>query len=78
MWCLLLLCMMAADPDNWWVHYGDPTLDMLVNKALSSNLDIKVAAQRVAQARALTGEAKSALQPSINLNAGAQKLRGGY
>ena len=75
---LLLLCMMAADPDSWWVAYGDPVLDGLVKRALSNNLDIMAAAQSVEQARALTGETKSALQPSINLNAGAQRLRGGY
>jgi multidrug efflux system outer membrane protein len=78
MWFLLLLCMMAPDPDGWWAAYGDPALDGLVNRALSNNLDIKAAAQRVEQARALTGEAKSVLLPSVNLNAGAQRLRGGY
>ena len=69
---------MASGPDSRWVAYGDPVLDGLVKRALSNNLDIKAAAQRVEQARALTGEAKGALQPSINLNAGALRLRGGY
>ncbi|MDM7996436.1 MAG: efflux transporter outer membrane subunit [Acidobacteriota bacterium] len=75
---LLLFCMLVAGPDNWWAHYGDPTLDTLVQTALSRNLEIRIAEQRIEQARALTGEAKSALQPSLNLNAGAQRIRGGY
>ena len=78
MWPLLVFCMLVAEPGGWWENYGDPTLDRLIKKALSSNLDIKTAAQRVEEARALAMESKSALKPAINLNAGAQQLRGGY
>ncbi|MBE9528392.1 MAG: efflux transporter outer membrane subunit, partial [Proteobacteria bacterium] len=38
---------------EWWQHFNDPVLDRLMDRALTSNIDIKVAAQRVKKARAL-------------------------
>lgn len=39
-------------PDPWWKIFADPTLDQLVDEALTHNTDVTVAAARVAQARA--------------------------
>jgi len=75
---ILLLCTIVADPSTWWDTYGDPVLTNLVQRASQQNLDVKSALARVAESRALTRQAKSALAPSINLNASAQQLRGGY
>ncbi|MCX6611348.1 MAG: efflux transporter outer membrane subunit, partial [Acidobacteria bacterium] len=63
---------------SWWTSYGDPVLNQIVEKALSKNLDLESAAQRIAEARALTGEAKSKLGPTINATSSAQRLRGGF
>lgn len=75
---ILLLCTAVADPSTWWDTYGDPVLTSLVQRASQQNLDVKSALARVAESRALTRQAKSALAPSINLNASAQQLRGGF
>ena len=75
---ILLLCTIVADPSTWWDTYGDPVLTNLVQRASQQNLDVKSALARVAESRALNRQAKSALAPSINLNASAQQLRGGY
>jgi multidrug efflux system outer membrane protein len=72
---VLLLCLFNQ---SWWTGYGDPELDRIVNKAIESNLDLQSAAQRIAEARALTGESKSKLGPTINATASAQQLRGGF
>ena len=41
----------------WWEQFGDPVLDGLVERALASDLDLKIAAARVSEARALLGRA---------------------
>ncbi len=78
MFSILLLCTFVADPASWWQSYGDPVLTDLVERATQQNLDVKSALARVAEARALTRQSKSALAPSINANASAQQLRGGF
>jgi multidrug efflux system outer membrane protein len=39
-------------PDPWWTIFHDPTLDKLVEEALAHNTDVRIAAGRVAEARA--------------------------
>lgn len=71
----ILLCVLATD---WWTNYRDPELNRIVERALANNLDLKLATQRIAEARALTRTAKSKLGPSINAASSAQRLRGGF
>src|SRR5262245_19495734 len=40
---------------SWWRTFGDPELDLLVERAFQSNLDLEQAAERVRQARAARG-----------------------
>lgn len=75
---VLFLCTLVADPSQWWDTYGDPVLTSLVKRAEQANLDVRKALARVAEARALAGQARSALAPSIHGNASAQQLRGGF
>lgn len=75
---ILFLCTLIADPSQWWDTYGDPVLTSLVKRAEQANLDIRKALARVTEARALAGQAKSALAPSIQWDAAAQQLRGGF
>ncbi len=72
----LMLTLLSISP--WWSVYGDPQLDALVERGLAANLDVKLAAARVAEARALTGEARSKLLPAVNLTSSAGRLRGGF
>lgn len=75
---ILLLCTLAADPATWWHTYGDPVLADLIQRASKQNPDIRSALARVAEARALARQARSALAPSIQANTSAQQLRGGF
>lgn len=50
---------------TWWHVYGDAQLDALVEKALADSPRLAVAADRIAQARAATGSARAALQPTV-------------
>ena len=75
---ILLLAFLAADSSNWWANYGDSELNRIIDKVLVSNMDLQVATERIAEARALSGGAKSKLGPSINANSSAQRLRGGF
>src|SRR5690606_29079235 len=43
---------------EWWRQFGDPVLDSLVERALTSNLDVRIAAARLDEARALAGAAR--------------------
>jgi NodT family efflux transporter outer membrane factor (OMF) lipoprotein len=76
---LLLLSALALQPPaNWWTVYGDPELNRLVERALANNLDLATATQRIAEARAFTGQSKARLAPEVNATGSAQRLRGGF
>jgi NodT family efflux transporter outer membrane factor (OMF) lipoprotein len=77
-WNVLFLCLLAADPAAWWESYGDSTLTTLVVRALEHNADVRIAGARLAEARAASGDARSALLPAVNFNASAQQIRGGF
>ena len=55
----------AAD---WWTTLDDPTLNGLIEKALITNTDLRVALANVAVARAFLVEAETGLQPTVDLN----------
>jgi len=50
---------------EWWTSFQDAELTQLVQRAVASNLDLKLAAARVEEARAVRGIEKSALYPSV-------------
>jgi len=56
----------AEASDRWWEAFDDPELNNLVAEALGENLDVKMAAARLAQARALAGVSRAALSPSVD------------
>ena len=51
--------------DAWWKSFHDPELDSLVARAVVANLDLRVAAGRVEEARANRGADRSAALPQI-------------
>ncbi|MGI4856127.1 MAG: efflux transporter outer membrane subunit [Janthinobacterium lividum] len=59
----------AAVPDYWWHLYDDPALDALVNEALKSNNDLRVAAGNLERANAVLGVAEA--QGGFSANASA-------
>jgi NodT family efflux transporter outer membrane factor (OMF) lipoprotein len=46
-----------AVPPNWWRLYDDPVLDDLIQRALASNTDLRVAAANLARSREAVGVA---------------------
>lgn len=61
----------APAVDTWWNLYDDPKLGRLIQDALHDNLDLKAAAARVAQARAVLDARKRARLPTTRVTAGA-------
>ena len=55
---------------KWWQIFDDPALQALIRQAIASNLDLKVAAARVEEARARAGISKSFLYPQVDGIAG--------
>jgi multidrug efflux system outer membrane protein len=60
---------------GWWRSFGDPELDRLVDEAVRNNLDLKQAAARVAESRALLVQAGAAGQPRVTADGSAQRAR---
>ncbi len=65
-----------ADPAAWWTRFDDPALTRLVEEAAAGNLDVAVAASRLAQAREALVQARSGRLPT--LTAGASAGRSGF
>jgi outer membrane protein, multidrug efflux system len=60
---------------GWWQVYQDPTLLALIRQALADNFDVRIAAERVEQARAELGEAHMQQLPTVSAQFGAQRAR---
>ena len=60
---------------SWWDVYRDPTLRDLLKTAVDQNRDIKIAAARVAEARAQAAIAHVAQLPQVNAEFNAQRGR---
>lgn len=54
-----------AQADKWWRGFNDPILDQLIGEAIASNLDLKLALERVKDARALRTATIAAGLPSV-------------
>jgi len=52
---------------DWWRLFDDPTLNTLVEEALTANQDLKAAMARVAQARASARSVKSSFYPVVTM-----------
>ncbi|HSH70020.1 MAG TPA: efflux transporter outer membrane subunit [Deferrisomatales bacterium] len=65
----------AVLAEGWWRRFGDPALDALVEEAVRGNLDLRQAATRVAEARALLVQAGAADRPAVTAGASAQRAR---
>ncbi len=64
-----------AVPANWWRLYDDPVLDGLVQQALGSNTDLRVAAANLARSRAALDVANAQGGFGGNFEGGAQRAQ---
>src|SRR5262250_1430433 len=60
---------------GWWTSFQDAELTQLVQRAVANNLDLKLAAARVEEARAVRGIEKSALYPSLGASTSVTRER---
>jgi len=64
-----------APTQEWWTSFQDAELTQLVQRAIANNLDLKLAAARVEEARAVRGIEKSALYPSLGASTSVTRER---
>lgn len=64
-----------ADLTRWWSTLGDPELERLVDTALTQNLDIRQAAARIDEARALRDRAAGQQLPTVSVGASVNRRR---
>ncbi|WP_432741329.1 efflux transporter outer membrane subunit [Methylobacter sp. G7] len=55
-----------AQAEQWWKTFNDPVLDQLIGDAIISNLDLKLALERVKDARVLRSATIAAGLPSLD------------
>ena len=58
---------------NWWTVFGDQTLSTLVETAVSTNLDLKLAEARIRQARAARGIVAADMGPALDASGSFQR-----
>jgi len=63
----------ATQVEGWWHGFGDAELDRLVAAAITENLDLKMAEQRVLEARAQRDAAAAGEYPSLTARALADR-----
>jgi multidrug efflux system outer membrane protein len=66
---------------GWWTVYKDPILQSIVREAFTNNYDLRIAAARVEQERALAAQARSQFVPNLEysgaVSRGKNDLLGG-
>jgi outer membrane protein, multidrug efflux system len=60
---------------DWWALFRDPILTSLINRAVASNLDLKLAEARIREARAAKGVAAGGLGPSLAASGAYERSR---
>jgi NodT family efflux transporter outer membrane factor (OMF) lipoprotein len=65
----------SIDVARWWTTFNDPTLNNLIDRAVASNLDLRLATARVREARAQRGVVGADLWPDVNVGASYTRSR---
>jgi multidrug efflux system outer membrane protein len=65
----------SAEQPRWWSAFNDPLLNSLVERAIQSNLDLRVAEARIRQARAARTVAAAAAWPTVGTSAAYTRTR---
>lgn len=58
----------AAPPAQWWRLYDDPGLNRLIEEALATNTDLRVAEANLERSRALVAQVKAGREVSVGFN----------
>lgn len=74
-WTQTLGSTAPADLAQWWSGLGDPVLERLIETALQQNLDLRQAAARVDEARALRDRVAGTQAPTASARASANRRR---
>jgi len=63
--------LLVAQPFEaaWWEQFGDPVLDDLIERALADDLDVRIAAARIEESRALARRTRREQWPSSRYEA---------
>jgi NodT family efflux transporter outer membrane factor (OMF) lipoprotein len=61
--------------EQWWTGFHDPILESLVVRAVDGNLDLKISAARIREARAARGIAIAAALPQISASGGYSRSK---
>lgn len=62
-------------PREWWKLFGDSELNTLVSRAVAHNQEIKAAAARMKEARAMSAMARSMYFPGVEMGVEADRSR---
>jgi len=65
----------SADLSHWWSLLDDPILDRLMTTALAQNLDLRQAAARIDEARALRDRVAGEAWPTVSAGASVNRRR---
>ncbi|MCB1072802.1 MAG: efflux transporter outer membrane subunit [Chlamydiia bacterium] len=60
---------------EWWTTFNDPLLNVLIHEAISQNLDLKIAVEKIHQVRAEYQIEAAELYPKIDLTAEQRRTR---
>jgi outer membrane protein, multidrug efflux system len=58
----------AAELSRWWSAFNDPLLDSLVERAVRSNLDLRLAEARIREARATRAVTAAGAWPTVDVS----------
>jgi NodT family efflux transporter outer membrane factor (OMF) lipoprotein len=64
-----------ADLTRWWTAFDDPLLNSLVERAVQSNLDLRVAESRIREARASRTVVASGAWPTVDVSGSYSRSR---
>ena len=65
----------SSDLTRWWSAFNDPLLDSMVERAVRSNLDLRVAEARIREARAARAVTAAGAWPTIDTSASYARNR---
>jgi NodT family efflux transporter outer membrane factor (OMF) lipoprotein len=66
----------STDITRWWATLGDPVLNSLIERAVLTNLDLRLATARIREARALRGVVAADSWPTVNTAGSYLRFRG--
>jgi outer membrane protein, multidrug efflux system len=65
----------AEIENDFWTSFNDPLLNELIEDSLHANHDVRIALSKLSEARALRGESRLDLAPTITAGLGATDVR---